>query len=143
MLSLDLVQTIALAGLVIFLGHSLRRLIPILARLNLPAPVVGGLPVAIILSVAQSTGVTLLKPDTTLQAPLMIAFFTSIGFGASVALLRKGGPAVAIFLVFSTLAAIGQNVLGAGVAALIGQNPLLGVLAGSVTLTGGPATGLA
>ena len=33
--------------------------------------------------------------------------------------------------------------LGAGVAMALGQNPLMGVLAGSVTLTGGPATGLA
>jgi ESS family glutamate:Na+ symporter len=142
-LSLDLVQTIALAGVVLFLGHGLRRAIPILARLNLPAPVVGGLPVALVFSIAQTSGVTLLKLDTTLQSPLMIAFFTSIGFGASVALLRKGGPAVALFLAFSTATAVGQNLVGAGVAVLVGQSPLLGVLAGSVTLTGGPATGLA
>src|SRR5688572_30363309 len=73
----------------------------------------------------------------------MIAFFTTIGFGASVALLRVGGPAVVIFFLFSTGMAVLQNVLGAGVAIALGQNPLMGVLAGSVTLTGGPATGLA
>ena len=81
--------------------------------------------------------------DTTLQAPLMIAFFTSIGFGASVPLLRSGGPAVAVFLALATVVAVLQNVVGAAVAAGLGVPPLLGVLAGSVTLTGGPATGLA
>ena len=73
----------------------------------------------------------------------MIAFFTTIGFGASVALLRVGGPAVIIFFLFSTAMAVAQNLIGAGVALALGQNPLMGVLAGSVTLTGGPATGLA
>ena len=73
----------------------------------------------------------------------MIAFFTSIGFGASVPLLRHGGPAVAVFLGLSSAVAVLQNLVGAGVAAALGVPPLLGVLAGSVTLTGGPATGLA
>jgi ESS family glutamate:Na+ symporter len=73
----------------------------------------------------------------------MIAFFTSVGFGASLSLLRVGGPAVLLFLGLATVAAVLQNVVGAAVAAAVGQNPLMGVLAGSVTLTGGPATGLA
>jgi ESS family glutamate:Na+ symporter len=73
----------------------------------------------------------------------MIAFFTSIGFGASVPLLRSGGPAVALFLGLATAVAVLQNLVGAAVAAGLGVPPLLGVLAGSVTLTGGPATGLA
>jgi ESS family glutamate:Na+ symporter len=73
----------------------------------------------------------------------MIAFFTSIGFGASVPLLRSGGPAVALFLAWATVMAVAQNVVGAVVAAGLGVPPLLGVLAGSVALTGGPATALA
>jgi ESS family glutamate:Na+ symporter len=73
----------------------------------------------------------------------MIAFFTSIGFGASVSLLRVGGPAVVLFFAASTVMAVVQNVVGAAVAIGLDQPPLLGVLAGSVTLTGGPATGLA
>jgi ESS family glutamate:Na+ symporter len=73
----------------------------------------------------------------------MIAFFTSIGFAASVSLLRVGGPLVMVFLVLSTLVAVAQNLIGVALAMLVGQHPLMGVLAGSVTLTGGPATGLA
>ena len=96
MLALNLVQTIALAGVVLFFGHWLRRVIPVLARLNLPAPVVGGLPVALVMSLAQLGETTLVTFDLTLRDPLMIAFFTSIGFGASVAMLRRGGPAVTL-----------------------------------------------
>lgn len=143
MLSLDLVQTVALAAVVLFAGYGIKRRVPLLTRYNIPAPVVGGLLVAAILSVAQTRGITLLKFDTTLQTPLQNAFFASVGFAASLALLRVGGPLVLIFFVLSTLAAVAQNLLGMGVATALGQPPLLGVLAGSVTLTGGPATGLA
>jgi len=141
--SLDLIQTVALSGVVLFAGYFIRRVITPLADYNIPAPVVGGLLVAILLTLNRAYFGYPIKFDTTLQSPLMIAFFTTIGFGASVALLRVGGPAVVLFFVFSTGMAVVQNVIGAGVAIALGQNPLMGVLAGSVTLTGGPATGLA
>jgi ESS family glutamate:Na+ symporter len=139
----DLTQTLAFAGAVLFAGYGLRRLVGALAEHNIPAPVIGGLLVATITSVGRTTGHDLFLFDTTLQTPLMIAFFTSIGFGASLSLLRVGGPSVLLFLVLSTLIAAVQNVAGAIAAWALGQPPLLGVLAGSVTLTGGPATGLA
>jgi ESS family glutamate:Na+ symporter len=143
MLALDLVNTIAIAGVVLFAGYGLRRVIPALARLNIPAPVVGGLVVAIVMTIAHARGTQLVRFDTTLQTSLQNAFFTSIGFGASLNLLRLGGPLVIRFFLFATAVAILQNIVGAAVALGLGQAPLLGVLAGSVTLTGGPATGLA
>jgi ESS family glutamate:Na+ symporter len=142
-LSLDLVNTLAFAGLVLFLGYRVKRLVLPLSRYNIPAPVVGGLLIAVAITTARQWNVTLVQFDTTLQTPLMIAFFTSVGFGASVALLRIGGPLVVLFFAASTVAAVLQNVLGVAIAFVLGEAPLLGVLAGSVTLTGGPATGLA
>jgi ESS family glutamate:Na+ symporter len=143
LITLDFVGTLAAAGLVLFAGYALQRRVGLLARYNIPAPVVGGLLVALGITVLRSVGHQPMAFDTTLQAPLMIAFFTSIGFGASVPLLRSGGPAVAVFLALATAVAVLQNLAGAAVAAGLGVPPLLGVLAGSVTLTGGPATGLA
>jgi ESS family glutamate:Na+ symporter len=142
-LTLDLVNTVAFSGLVLFLAYGIRRQVPVLARYNLPAPVIGGLLIATVITVARARGMTLVAFDTTLQAPLMIAFFTSVGFGASLGLLQRGGPAVLLFFVASTVIAVVQNVIGGALAAALGQHPLMGVLAGSVTLTGGPATGLA
>ena len=117
MLALDLVNTIAVAGVVLFAGYGLRRAIPVLARLNIPAPVVGGLLVAIAMTIAHSTGTQFFRFDTTLQTPLQNAFFTSIGFGASFQLLRLGGPLVLRFFLFATAVAVLQNVVGAAVAA--------------------------
>jgi ESS family glutamate:Na+ symporter len=143
LLVLDLVQTLAFAGVILFIGYGIKRLIPPLARYNIPAPVVGGLLVSIAALIAQRRGLTLVKFEIDLRAPLQIAFFTTIGFGASLSLLRVGGPLVLVFFLFSTVVAIAQNVVGAVTAMLMGQHALMGVLAGSVTLTGGPATGLA
>ena len=93
-LELDLVQTVGFAGVALFLGYALRRYVPWLAHHNVPAPVLGGLLVAVVMLVAQEQGVTLVRFDTTLQSPLMIAFFTTIGFGASISMLKVGGPLV-------------------------------------------------
>jgi ESS family glutamate:Na+ symporter len=143
MLQLDLVQTLAFGGVALLVGYGLRNAVPAFGRYNIPPPVIGGLLVAIALLIMRNFGELPVKFDTTLQSPLMIAFFTTIGFGASLSLLRSGGPQVALFLLIATVFAIAQNALGMSVAVLFGLDPLFGVLAGSVTLTGGPATGLA
>jgi len=143
MIQLDLVNTLACAGVVLFAGQALLRRAPVLSRHDVPAPVVGGLIVALAVTGLRLLGHRTVAFDTTLQAPLMVAFFTAIGFGASLPLLRRGGPAVAIFLALATAVGAVQNLLGAGLARLLGVSPLLGVIAGSLTLMGGPATGLA
>jgi ESS family glutamate:Na+ symporter len=142
-IALDLVQTVAFAGAILFLGYGLRRLIPLLSRFNIPAPVCGGLPVAGILAILYFNGSQPIKFDTALQVPLQNTFFASIGFAASLTLLRKGGPLVFLFFIIALVVAALQNIVGVAVAWGLGQHPLMGVLAGSVTLTGGPATGLA
>lgn len=143
MLQLDAVQTLAFAGLALFLGYALCRVIPVLGRYNLPPPVIGGLVFALAAWFAHSRGATLFVLDTSLQNPLMIAFFTTIGVNASLRLLRISGKQVLVFLVLASVFAVAQNLLGMAVAAGFNLHPLFGVLAGSTTLTGGPATGLA
>jgi ESS family glutamate:Na+ symporter len=140
---LDLIQTVAFAGLMLFVGYGLKRQVPVLTRFNIPAPVVGGLPVAALLALCHTMGWPAPVFDTALQIPLQNTFFASIGYGASLLVLQRGGPLVAIMMVVASVAAVLQNVVGGVTAALLGQHPLMGVLAGSTTLTGGPATGLA
>jgi ESS family glutamate:Na+ symporter len=143
MIQLDAVETIAFGGVVLFGGYALCRLIPVLGRYNIPEPVVGGLVMALIALVAYHFNTTLIAFDTSLQQPLMVAFFTTVGVNASMALLRVSGRQVMIFLALASVFAVLQNLLGISVATAFGLHPLFGVLAGSTTLTGGPATGLA
>jgi ESS family glutamate:Na+ symporter len=141
-LKLDLLQTLTLAALVYFGGIQLRKRIGWLDRLNIPAAVVGGLVFTSLVLLLRNWSISI-QLDTALQTTLSVAFFTSIGMGASLALLRAGGVQVLIFLILATVFCLVQNFLGIAVALGFQENPLLGVMAGSVTLVGGPATGLA
>lgn len=142
LLQLDLIQTLALAGLVFLLGMLLKRRIRILERLNIPSAVLGGLVFAVI-NLFLHTEVLRFQFNTSLQPLCMVLFFTSIGTNASLPLLKKGGRQVIIFLALSAAFCVLQNLAGIGMASLFGVSKLFGVMAGSVTLVGGPATGLA
>ena len=143
MLHFDVVATLAIAALVLGLGQWLKDGIPWLSRYNLPSAVIGGLLAAVFMLLAKNYTTLDIRLDNSARTPLMIAFFTTLGFAASLRLLKIGGKYVFIFLGISIFAAILQNVAGAGLAVALGLPPLFGVLCGSVTLTGGPATGLA
>jgi ESS family glutamate:Na+ symporter len=141
-LKLDLLQTLSLAAVLYLVGLELRKRIGWLDRLNIPAAVVGGLVFALLVLAGRDRFLSV-QLDTAAQPLLSVAFFSTIGMGASLALLRAGGLQVVTFLLFATAFCFVQNFLGIAIARGFGQHPLLGVMAGSVTLVGGPATGLA
>jgi ESS family glutamate:Na+ symporter len=142
-LKFDMMQTLALAAVVLFLGYAIRRRVGFLDRYNIPAPVVGGFMFAAASLVLRLQGTVAFEFDTTLQTPLMIGFFTTIGLGASLSLLRVGGPQVVVFwLLASSLAAL-QCAVGVVLAMAMGVHPFLGLIAGSITMTGGHGTGAA
>jgi len=142
-IKLDFVQTLALASILLFLGYGVRRRIGFLDRFNIPAPVVGGFLFAALALALRQGGVLAFEFDTMLQSPLMVAFFTTIGLGASLRLLTIGGPQVLIFWGLASLLALVQSGVGAGLARAMGVDPLLGLLCGSITMTGGHGTGAA
>jgi ESS family glutamate:Na+ symporter len=141
--SLDMMQTLALAAVVLFVGYGIRRRVAVLDKYNIPAPVVGGFLFAALSLALRMSGVVAFEFNTTLQTPLMIAFFTTIGLGASLGLLRVGGPQVLLFFALASVLAVLQNVVGVGLASVLGVEPLLGLIAGSITMTGGHGTGAA
>ncbi|HYF84533.1 MAG TPA: sodium/glutamate symporter [Clostridia bacterium] len=139
-LKFDLIQTIALAVAVLFLGQTLRKRIDFLEKYCIPAAVVGGLIFATLFLVLRQTGILALEMDITLQKVLMTAFFTTVGFTASFKLLKKGGIKVLVFLGVSVILVLLQNIVGVSLAKAFNLNPLLGLATGSVPLTGGHGT---
>ena len=142
-ITLDMVQTLAAGVLALFLGFQLVDRLSPLRRYNIPAPVVGGLIFAIIVLVLRQQDVATISFDTTLQTPLMNAFFTAIGFSASLSLLRAGSGQALIFLALAAFLAVVQGLIGIFSAVIFDQSPLLGLLIGPAALAGGPATALA
>jgi glutamate:Na+ symporter, ESS family len=139
---LNAVEVLAAASGGVVLGGWLKRRIPVLDRLSIPAPVAGGLALALAF-LALRDRVVNIEPDLVLREVAMVAFFTTIGMGATWRRVREGGPAVLVLLALATAGAVLQNALGAGAAWLLGIPPLIGVVSGSVALAGGPATALA
>ena len=142
MLQLDFYGTLVAASLVLLLGRGLVARIGFLRAYNIPEPVAGGLVVAVILLALRAFEVEV-RFDTSLQMPLMLAFFATIGLSADFASLKKGGRTVGVFLLAVIGLLVVQNAMGIGLATALGLDPLMGLLTGSITLSGGHGTGAA
>ncbi|THA11853.1 sodium/glutamate symporter, partial [Rodentibacter pneumotropicus] len=139
----DTYQTLALASLVLLLGYFLVKRISVLKNFNIPEPVVGGFIIAIALSIWYKVDRTSFTFEKSLQTTMMLVFFSSIGLSANFARLIKGGKPLIIFLFIAATLIFFQNVIGIVGAQILGIDPAYGLLAGSVTLTGGHGTGVA
>ncbi|TVT86373.1 sodium/glutamate symporter [Pseudomonas sp. H3(2019)] len=142
MIQLDFYGTLVAASLVLLLGRGLVTRVGFLRNYNIPEPVAGGLLVALALLVLRTFDIEV-RFDTSLQTPLMLAFFATIGLSADFASLKKGGRVVGVFLLAVVGLLILQNAMGIGLAKMLGLDPLMGLLTGSITLAGGHGTGAA
>jgi len=141
--SLDTLETLMAAALVLLLGREILARIAILRAYSIPEPVVGGLLVALLIFALRSAIHIEVRFDTALQVPLMLTFFATIGLNADLAGLKAGGRSLIVFLGVVVGLLVMQNALGIGLAWALGQDRLLGLLGASVTLSGGHGTGAA
>ena len=140
-IELNVLQTTGLAMLLFVLGRFIVNHVGFLRRCCIPAPVVGGLIFAIFHLVVHQTGLLTLTFDETLKNVFMIWFFTSVGYGASFKVLRRGAGPVLVFLLLATVMITMQNFVGVGFAQLFGlDDPRLGLCMGSIPLVGGHGT---
>lgn len=132
--------TLIAAVIVLLLGRLLVNKINFLKRYNIPEPVAGGLVAAIVsLLVNQFWGYSI-TTSSALQTSFMLIFFASIGLSANFTKLRQGGIGLIIFLIAISTFIVLQNIVGISLATLLGIDPLIGLIAGSITLTGGHGT---
>lgn len=143
MYHLDVYGTLVAATLVLLLGRKLVKSVPFLERYTIPEPVAGGLLAAGILLAFKSFFDWEVSFDLSLKDPLMLAFFATIGLNANLASLKAGGKALFIFIFVVVGLLLVQNTVGIALAEMLGLDPLMGLLAGSITLSGGHGTGAA
>lgn len=142
-LTLSSYQTLAIGIFLYYLGKFLKARIKCLQTYCIPNPVIGGLLFALLNLAFYETGAGAIKLTTDLQSFFMNMFFTSIGFTASAALLKKGGRGVIILTLLCTVLIIFQDVVGVVMATTFGLQPLLGLCTGSIPLVGGHGTSAA
>ncbi|CDS93206.1 sodium/glutamate symporter [Sphingobacterium faecium] len=138
-----LFETLACACLVLLLGFFIVKKVSFFRNYNIPEPVVGGFFVAIILYILHVTMDLSFSFESSLQTTMMLFFFTSIGLSAEFEKLKKGGKPLLIFVVLTGAFIVVQNIFGISIASMLGINPSYGLIAGSITLTGGHGTGAA
>jgi len=136
-----MIQTLALAIVVYYIGRLIKTKVTILEKFCIPSPVVGGLIFAILNLILTESNIMTISLDSTLQNPFMLAFFTTIGLGASFKLIKQGGIQVGLFFIAALSLVIFQDILGVFLSKAIGVSPLLGLISGSITMTGGHGTG--
>ena len=142
-LKMDMIQTISLSVILLIIGMRLRTKIKFFEKYCIPSPVIGGFLFSIIAFILRQTNIITIKFETTLQTFFMVMFFTSVGFNASLKVLKKGGKKVLIFLFLAIGLCFAQNVVAIFLSQLIGINPLLGLMTGSTPMTGGHGTSAA
>ena len=133
-LALDQVTTIFLSIALLVLGTFLVKKIGFLNKFCIPAPVVGGLLFAVFATIAKSLGWLEITLDTSLQGIFMLTIFTTIGLGASFKLVKLGGKLLVIYWLACGFLALAQNAIGVSMAYLFDLHPLIGMMAGAVSM---------
>ena len=137
---LNMAETVGFAIILLLLGRWIKRRVNFFEKFFIPAPVIGGTLFSIILLIGHQTETFTFSFNDDIKNLLMIAFFTTVGFSASLKILKKGGVGVALFLLAAVILVVMQDIVGPVLAKALGINPLLGLAAGSIPLTGGHGT---
>ncbi len=139
-LNFNIYETMALVSIVLYIGKYIRNKFSILSQYCIPPSVIGGFTFALLILIFKLTNICVINLDTLLQNIFMTAFFTSIGFTASIKVLKQGGIKVITFLCLAILLVILQNIVGVTLASIFKLTPLLGLCTGSIPMIGGHGT---
>lgn len=135
--------TFALGLLALVVASAIVRRVPLLARLNMPVAVVGGVLVAVVAAILFQYGGISIQFASQFTNFLLLFFFTTVGLSARFSALKAGGRPLVILCAATVILLVAQNVVGILVATSIGAHPFYGLLIGSISFVGGPGTAAA
>ena len=137
---LDMIQTAGIGALALIVGMVLTRKVDFLQKFCVPSPVSGGIIFSLITLALYSWFHVEVVFDGTLKDVFMLAFFTSVGFQSDLKVLKKGGKLLIVMLVLLLVIISLQNLMPMAITRLMGVDPLIGMAAGSMSMTGGHGT---
>ncbi len=139
-IELDMIQTAGIGALALLVGMTLTRKVAFLQKFCVPSPVSGGIIFSLMTLALYGWFHVEVSFDGTLKDVFMVAFFTSVGFQSDLKVIKKGGKPLAIMLALLVVVIALQNLMPMGVTRLMGVDPLIGMAAGSISMTGGHGT---
>ena len=143
MLELDGRQTLIIAILVLFLGKFLNKRINFLREYNISEPVTGGVVASIVFGALYFLFNAEFVFSLNQRDSLLIVFFTTIGLSSRFSTLIEGGKSLIILLICAIAYLFLQNFVGIGVTSITGLNKVVGLVGGTVSLSGGHGTAIA
>lgn len=135
-------MTLAFAGVLLLIGYAVRDKVKALDKYCIPAPVVGGFIFMFITFIGHKTGSFAVNFENIFQSTFMLAFFTTVGLGASLSILKKGGILLGIYWLTCGVISIFQNTIGIVISKAIGLEAPYALLASSISMIGGHGAAL-
>ena len=139
-IELDMIQAAGIGALALLAGMVLTRKVAFLQKFCVPSPVSGGIIFSLITLILYGWFDVEVSFDGTLRSVFMLAFFTSVGFQSDLKVLKQGGRLLIIMLALLFAIIAIQNIMPQGITRLMGVDPLIGMAAGSISMTGGHGT---
>ena len=139
-IELDMIQTAGIGALALIVGMVLTRKVAFLQKFCVPSPVSGGIIFSLITLVLYGFCDVEVSFDGTLKDVFMLAFFTSVGFQSDLKVIKQGGRLLVIMLTLLVVIIALQNLMPMGITRLMGVDSLIGMAAGSISMTGGHGT---
>ena len=139
-IELDMIQTAAIGALALMAGMVLTRKVALLQRYCVPSPVSGGIIFSLLTLALYGWCDVEVSFDGTLKDVFMLAFFTSVGFQSDLKVLKQGGKTLVVMLILLVVIITLQNLMPMAITKSMGVDPLIGMAAGSISMTGGHGT---
>ncbi|MGL5346645.1 MAG: sodium/glutamate symporter [Peptostreptococcaceae bacterium] len=142
-ISLDITSTLILSIILFLIGSYIKGKVKFLVKFCIPAPVVGGLIFSVLALFLRILNICTISMDTRLMPYLISAFFTIVGLGVSISIIKKGGKLLVKYWLLCGVLALCQNLIAIFVSKSININPLLGLMCGTISMVGGHGTAAA
>jgi len=142
-INLNSTMTLALAALLLIMGYSINKRVTIFNKYCIPAPVVGGFIFMFLTWLGHTSSVFKFNFENIFQSTFMLAFFTTVGLGASFTLLKKGGKLLIIYWLTCGIISILQNVIGITITKTTGLEAPYALLSSAISMIGGHGAALA
>ena len=138
----DAVMTLAMSAVLLLVGYFIKGKVSLLDKYCIPAPVISGFLFMFVTFIGYTTGTFNFNFDTYFQNPFMLAFFTTVGLGASFSLLKKGGFMLIGYWLIAGVISFFQNLLGIAVGTVMGLETPYALLSSAISMVGGHGAAL-
>ncbi len=136
-ISLSAFGTVVFAALILLFGSFIKKRVAFFGKYCIPVPVIGGIAFALLNLFFHQTGMIGVELNKAYQNDFQFLFFTTIGFGASFGILKKGGTKLIIYFILTACMILLQSGIGILGASIAGIDPIFAIVCGPASLAGG------